>query len=144
MSSVAKMYDLVKVGRAGLIGEIIQLKRNLSTIQVYEDTTGLAVGEVVTNTESPLMVELGPGLMANIFDGIQRPLEDIRKATGTFIGSTSEFTGLSREKVWHFIPRVETGEDLQAGDIIGVVQETPTIEHQHHDSHRNFRKNTED
>ncbi|MCP4399963.1 MAG: V-type ATP synthase subunit A [bacterium] len=125
----AKMYDLVNVGKAGLVGEIIQLERNLSTIQVYEDTTGLAVGEKVTNTESPLMVELGPGLMANIFDGIQRPLEEIRKATGTFIGSTSEFTGLAREKLWRFVPKVEAGQDVQTGDIIGVVQETPTIEH---------------
>jgi V/A-type H+/Na+-transporting ATPase subunit A len=125
----AKMYDLVKVGKAGLIGEIIQLKRNLSTIQVYEDTIGLAVGEEVINTEHPLMVELGPGLMANTFDGIQRPLEDIRRATGTFISSTAEFEGLTRAKLWHFTPRVKPGDEVHRGDMIGTVQETPTVEH---------------
>ncbi len=125
----AKMYDLVKVGKAGLLGEIIKLEGNLSTLQVYEDTTGLAVGEEVTNSENPLMVELGPGLMANTFDGIQRPLEDIRKATGTFISSAAEFAGLTRKKLWRFSPRMESGEEVQRGDILGVVQETPTVEH---------------
>ncbi len=125
----AKMYDLVRVGKAGLIGEIVKLEMNLSTIQVYEDTTGLAVGEKVTNTETPLMVELGPGLLANTFDGIQRPLEDIRKATGTFITSTVEFSGLPRDRLWNFSPTVKPGDEVQGGDAIGVVQETPTVEH---------------
>ncbi|MBD3306120.1 V-type ATP synthase subunit A, partial [candidate division KSB3 bacterium] len=125
----AKMYDLVRVGAAGLIGEIIQLDRNLATIQVYENTTGLAVGEQVLNTEKPLMVELGPGLMANTFDGIQRPLEDIRHAMGTFISNAAAFEGLNREKTWRFIPILKPGDEVQCGDILGVVQETPTIEH---------------
>ncbi|MCK5458272.1 MAG: V-type ATP synthase subunit A, partial [Thermoplasmatales archaeon] len=97
----AKMYDVVKVGEENLIGEIIRLNEDNAIIQVYEDTNGLKPGEKVVITGMPLSVELGPGLLTNIYDGIQRPLPDIYKATGDFIKRGVEATALDRKKKWH-------------------------------------------
>lgn len=124
-----KMYDLVKVGKAGLVGEIIRLDGDTAFIQVYEDTSGLLIGEPVISTGAPLAVELGPGLLASIFDGIQRPLNLIKEASGSFIGRGIEVPALDREKKWTFRPTVKQGDKVVAGDIIGIVQETESIEH---------------
>ncbi|MCD6448701.1 MAG: ATP synthase subunit A [Thermoplasmata archaeon] len=125
----AKMYDLVKVGEEELVGEIIELKEDRATIQVYEDTTGLKPGEPVINTGMPLAVELGPGLLASIYDGIQRPLPKIMEKAGDFITRGIEVHALDRKKKWEFIPKVKEKEKVKAGDIIGVVKETPIVEH---------------
>lgn len=123
------MYDLVKVGEEELVGEIIELKEDRATIQVYEDTTGLKPGEPVINTGMPLAVELGPGLLASIYDGIQRPLPKIMEKAGDFITRGIEVHALNRRKKWEFIPKVKEKEKVKAGDIIGVVKETPIVEH---------------
>jgi len=125
----AKMYDLVKVGEERLVGEIIELKEDKATIQVYEDTTGLKPGEEVINTGMPLAVELAPGLLASIYDGIQRPLPKIMDKVGDFIQRGIEINAIDRKKKWEFIPTVKEGEKVQKGDILGVVKETPIIEH---------------
>ena len=125
----AKMYDVVKVGKEGLIGEIIRLDAELATIQVYEDTSGLRPGEPVENTAEPLSVELGPGLLQSIYDGIQRPLEIIVKESGAFIRRGIVTNALDRRKLWEFKPSRKVGELVQDGDIIGTVQETDVIQH---------------
>lgn len=125
----AKMYDMVKVGHLGLIGEIIELKEDQAYIQVYEDTTGVGPGEPVVLTEKPLSVELGPGLLGSIYDGIQRPLDVIRAKHGDFVSRGIEVPALNREKRWKFIPLRGKGEKVIPGDIIGYVQETPLIQH---------------
>ena len=125
----AKMYDLVKVSEEKLIGEIIELKKDLASIQVYEETTGIGPGEPVYLTGQPLSVELGPGLIGSIFDGIQRPLEIIRLKTGDFVGRGIEIFALDREKTWHFKPQVKPNDFVEEGDILGSVQETPLVEH---------------
>ena len=125
----AKMYDLVKVGEEELVGEIIELKEDRATIQVYEDTTGLKPGEPVINTGMPLAVELAPGLLASIYDGIQRPLPKIMERIGDFIRRGVEAEAIDRKKKWEFIPVVKEKEKVKAGDVIGVVKETPIIEH---------------
>ena len=125
----AKMYDVVKVGQEKLIGEVIQIKHDKTVIQVYEDTSGVKPGEAVENTGFPLSVKLGPGLLKNIYDGIQRPLPDLQKMMGDFIsrGATSE--PLDKKKKWNFIPIVKKGDKVREGTIIGIVQETETIEY---------------
>ncbi len=125
----AKMYDLVKVGEEKLVGEIIELKEDIATIQVYEDTTGLKPGDDVINTGMPLAVELAPGLLAGIYDGIQRPLPKIMDRVGDYIKRGVEINAIDRKKKWEFIPKVKENEKVSKGDIIGVVQETPLIEH---------------
>jgi len=125
----AKMYDLVKVGEEELVGEIIELKEDRATIQVYEDTTGLKPGEPVINTGMPLAVELAPGLLASIYDGIQRPLPKIMERIGDFIRRGVEAEAIDRKKKWEFVPVVKEKEKVKAGDVIGVVKETPIIEH---------------
>ncbi|MGB9836506.1 MAG: V-type ATP synthase subunit A [Candidatus Saccharicenans sp.] len=125
----AKMYDMVKVGRLGLIGEIIELNNDQAYIQVYEDTTGVGPGEPVLLTEKPLSVELGPGLLGSIYDGIQRPLDIIRAQHGDFVSRGIEVPALKREKKWEFKPLKKKGEAVVPGDIIGYVQETPLIQH---------------
>ncbi len=127
----SRMYDVVKVGREKLIGEIIQLKGTNAVIQVYEDTSGVRPGEPVISTGKPLSVELGPGLLQNIYDGIQRPLEDIRKKSGSFIGRGIEASALDRKKKWKFVAdkTVKKGSKIKQGEIIGHVQETETIKH---------------
>jgi V/A-type H+-transporting ATPase subunit A len=125
-----KMYDVVRVGHAGLMGEVIRLEGNTSTIQVYEDTSGLKVGEPVESTEGPLMLELGPGLLSSIYDGIQRPLPVIASQTGSdFIARGTVVAALDHERTWEYTPVVEVGQEVVAGDTLGTVQESPTVLH---------------
>ena len=125
----AKMYDVVKVGRERLIGEIIKLNFDKATIQVYEETSGLKPGEEVANTGLPLTVELGPGLLESIYDGIQRPLGEIMAKSGNFITRGLSANALDRKKKWNFNPVAKKGAKVEAGDIIGEVQETDLIMH---------------
>ncbi|NQT80583.1 MAG: V-type ATP synthase subunit A [Candidatus Aminicenantes bacterium] len=125
----AKMYDMVKIGELGLIGEIIELREDMAFIQVYEDTTGIGPEEPVFLTGKPLSVELGPGLMSSIYDGIQRPLDIIRSKEGDFVTRGIELPPLDREKKWGFNPTAKKGQDVAEGDIIGEVEETPLIKH---------------
>ncbi len=124
-----RMFDVCRVAEAGLTGEVIEIKGDLASIQVYEDTSGLKPGEVVYSTGVPLSVELGPGLLGRMFDGIERPLEAIRQSSGDRIQRGVSHAALDREKDWDFVPRATVGEEVRAGDIVGVVQETSVIEH---------------
>ena len=126
-----RMYDVVKVGEEGLIGEIIQLRNERAVIQVYEDTTGLQPGEEVKSTNLPLSVELGPGILGNIYDGIQRPLEVLREKSGTFIGKGINADAIDRKKKWKFMAdkSVKEGSGVKQGQIIGHIQETEYIKH---------------
>lgn len=124
-----RMFDVVRVGKMGLIGEVIEVHGDEASIQVYEETHGVKPGENVYSTAYPLSVELGPGLMGNIYDGIQRPLEKIQELTGSNIGRGVEVDALDHEQKWTFVPREEMPEKLKAGDIIGTVQENNLIEH---------------
>ncbi len=125
----AKMYDMVRVSEKKLIGEIIELKKNLAYIQIYEETSGIGPKDPVFLTNEPLSVELGPGLIGAIYDGIQRPLESIRKASGDFIARGIDVPGLDHNKKWHFNPIIKEDKDVVPGDILGVVRETDFIEH---------------
>jgi V/A-type H+-transporting ATPase subunit A len=125
----AVMHELVEVGSEGLIGEIIRLEGERATIQVYQNTSGLKLGEVVLGTGSPLSVELAPGLVGNVFDGIQRPLKVLKTATGAFIKPAHAILPLSRDKKWQFTPKAQTGMELAGGDVIGTVAETDLLEH---------------
>lgn len=125
----AKMFDVVRVGHGRLIGEIIELRGDRASIQVYEETAGLGPGEPVESTGEPLSVELGPGLIESIFDGIQRPLTSIRERIGDRIARGVEVPSLDYEKLWDFVPKVKEGDAVAPGDIIGTVQETPVVEH---------------
>ncbi|MBS3820021.1 V-type ATP synthase subunit A [bacterium] len=127
--SGAKMYDMVKIGELGLIGEIIELREDKAYIQVYEDTTGIGPQEPVYLTERPLSVELGPGLMSSIYDGIQRPLDLIRSEKGDFVTRGVEMSPLDREKKWKFKPLVKKGQEVTTGDFLGEVKETPLVNH---------------
>lgn len=127
--SQAVMHELVEVGSEGLIGEIIRLNGDRATIQVYQNTSGLKLEETILGTGNPLSVELAPGLIGNVFDGIQRPLEVLKAATGPFIRRTHGIQPLSRDKKWIFTPVTQVGTQLSSGDIIGTVQETELIEH---------------
>jgi V/A-type H+-transporting ATPase subunit A len=123
----ANMFDVVRVSEQRLIGEIIEIHGDQASIQVYEETSGLGPGEPVESTGAPLSVELGPGLISSIFDGIQRPLVDIMEATGTNLKRGVEIPSLNREKKWHFVPSVKAGDRVEAGDILGTVQETEIV-----------------
>lgn len=123
----ANMFDVVRVSKQRLIGEIIEIHGDQASIQVYEETAGLGPGEPVESTGTPLSVELGPGLIGGIFDGIQRPLVDIMEATGTNLKRGVEIPSLNRDKKWHFIPSVTVGTEVEAGDIIGTVKETDIV-----------------
>ncbi len=125
----AKMFDVVKVGNEELLGEIIKLNGEMATIQVYEDTTGLKPGEKVVNTNEPLSVELGPGLLTSIYDGIQRPLEIVKKKTGDFIKRGVSINALDRKKKWDFKAKAKKGDLVREGDVLGTAQETELIEH---------------
>lgn len=127
--SGAKMYDLAMVGEYKLIGEIIKLARSTCVLQVYEETTGVKPGDKVLCTESPLSVELGPGLIGSIFDGVQRPLVLIRSRSGDFISRGASVDSLDREKKWKFVPSAKQGEVLEQGQAIGTVSESRIIEH---------------
>ncbi len=123
------MNDLVEVGEIKLIGEIIRLDRDTAFIQVYEDTSGLKLGEPVFTTMHPLSVELGPGLIGSIFDGIQRPLTVIGEKFGAFIPRGTRIKPLDRNKKWHFVPKIKVNDKVSEGDIIGEVQESEVILH---------------
>ena len=124
----ASMFDVVRVSRERLIGEIIEIHGDQASIQVYEETSGLGPGEPVESTGAPLSVELGPGLIGSIFDGIQRPLVQIMEESGNNLRRGVEIPSLDRAKKWKFVPRVAAGDTVREGDVIGVVQETPIVE----------------
>lgn len=124
-----RMYDVVKVGHEGLMGEVIRIKGDKATVQVYEDTSGIKPGEPVENTGMSLSVELGPGLLESIYDGIQRPLKILQEKMGDFIERGVTADGLDRDRKWEFKPTVSSGDPVKGGDVIGVVQETMKIEH---------------
>ena len=123
----ANMFDVVRVSDQRLIGEIIEMHGDQASIQVYEETSGLGPGEPVESTGAPLSVELGPGLIGSIFDGIQRPLVEIMEQTGSNLTRGVEIPSLKRDAVWHFVPTVEAGIKVMGGDIIGTVQESPIV-----------------
>ena len=125
----ARMYDVVRVGSANLIGEIVELHGDTASIQVYEETVGIGPGEPVVDTEAPLSVELGPGLIESIYDGIQRPLDVVKERTGNYIARGVEVFGLDTEKKWDFKPLVKKGDQVKNGAIIGEVDETEIIKH---------------
>lgn len=125
----ANMYNVVRVGSAGLIGEIIKLEGDSAIVQVYEDTTGLRPGEPVENTNTQLSVLLGPGLIGSIFDGIQRPLDKIKAQSGDFITKGVNVEPLDTKRKWHFSPKVKKGDKVTEGSIIGEVDETSLINH---------------
>ncbi len=125
----ARMYDLCRVGEEGLMGEVVGLVGERILIQVYEDTSGVKPGDRVVNTGMPLSVELGPGLIKNIYDGVQRPLPVLKEASGDFIGRGIEAPGLDRKAKWEFRPVVKKGDKVKPGEIIGLVQETEIVEH---------------
>ncbi len=123
------MHDIVYIGKEQILGDVIKINKDIVTIQVYENTTGLKIGEDVVSDENPLSVTLGPGLMGNIFDGIQRPLEDLRKKDGDFLKRGTKSLGISTEKKWHFRPKVLIGDKVSFNTIIGEVPETKLIIH---------------
>ena len=125
----ANMYDVVRVGPQRLIGEIIEMRGDEASVQVYEETAGLGPGAEVETTGVPLSVELAPGMMTMIYDGIQRPLEKLRELSGSSIARGVEVPSIDREKKWRFVPTAKVGDRVLAGDIIGVVQETEVVEH---------------
>ncbi len=124
----ADMFDVVRVGDMGLIGEIIEMRGGNASIQVYEETAGLGPGAPVMTTGAQLSAELGPGLIETMYDGIQRPLEALREKTGPNITRGVSVPSLDREKKWEFIPAVKAGDEVEAGDIIGTVQETVIVQ----------------
>jgi len=124
-----RMYDVVLVGHEKLMGEVIGLEDDDVTIQVYEDTSGVKPGEPVENTGEPLSVELGPGLLTSIYDGIQRPLPVLQEKMGDYIERGVSAPGLDHSKKWDFVPTVDVGASVDGGQMIGTVQETPTISH---------------
>lgn len=126
----ANMFDVVHVSNQHLIGEIIEMHGDLASVQVYEETSGLGPGEPVVSTGVPMSVELGPGLISSIYDGIQRPLEKIKEKTGSnLLQRGVEVPSLDRDKKWHFVPCVKDGDEVEGGDIIGTVQETEVVLH---------------
>ena len=125
----ANMFDVVHVGKSRLIGEIIEMHGDRASVQVYEETAGIGRGDEVVSTDEPLTVELGPGLIRNIYDGIQRPLEKLREMAGSNLTRGIMAPALDREKVWHFEPAVAVGDRVSAGDVIGTVRETEVMLH---------------
>ena len=124
-----RMYEMVRVGELKLFGEVIEVRGDEYSIQVYEETEGLGPGDPVFPTGDPLSVELGPGLVVQIYDGVQRPLDILSKEFGNYIVRGAEKPALIRTKKWHFTPRVKAGAEVGPGDILGVVQETKVVEH---------------
>ena len=127
--SEAKMYETVTVGNAKLVGEVIRLTGDVAFIQVYESTSGLKPGEPVVGTGNPLSVLLGPGIIGQLYDGIQRPLRELSKQSGSFIGRGIVTTPVDMTKKWHFVPTVSVGDEVTGGDILGTVKETDIIDH---------------
>lgn len=125
----ANVYDVVEVSDSKLIGEIIEMRGDQASIQVYEETTGIGPGDKVVSTGSPLSIELGPGMIEQMFDGIQRPLESLQAKAGDFLLRGVSVSSLNREKKWEFVPVVNVGDEVSEGNIIGTVQETAVISH---------------
>ncbi len=121
------MYDVVRVSEQRLIGEVIEMHGDQASIQVYEETSGLKPGEPVESTDAPLSVELGPGLIQSIYDGIQRPLDDIMKLSGNNLKRGVEVPALKRDLKWEFVPLAKVGDEVEAGDVVGSVQETASV-----------------
>ena len=124
----ANMYDVVRVSERRLIGEIIEMHGDQASVQVYEETSGLAPGAPVESTGMPLSVELGPGIISSIYDGIQRPLDDIMKISGNNLKRGVEVPSLKRNLKWEFVPNVKVGDEVETGDVIGTVQETVLVQ----------------
>ena len=125
----ANMFDVVRVSSQRLIGEIIEMHGDRASIQVYEETSGLGPGETVESTGAPLSVELGPGLIGAIYDGIQRPLDEIMKVAGTNLKRGIDVPSLDHSKKWKFTPAAKAGDKVKAGDVLGTVQETAAVLH---------------
>ena len=125
----ANMFDVVQVGQEKLIGEVIEMRDGKTSIQVYEETAGIGVGDEVVTTGAPLSVELGPGLISTIYDGIQRPLEEIRRQVGDLITRGISVPSLNREAKWDFVASAQIGDSVQGGDVLGTVQETIIVNH---------------
>ena len=125
----ARMNDVVYVGEEGLMGEVIEIEGNVTTIQVYEETSGVGPGEPVENTGEPLSVDLGPGMLDSIYDGVQRPLDVLEGKMGAFLDRGVDAPGIDLDKEWEFTPTVEEGDEVSPNDIIGTVPETESIEH---------------
>ena len=123
------MYEVVRVGHEKLMGEVIEIHGDQSVIQVYEDTSGIRPGEPVLSTGQTLSVQLGPGLLTQIYDGIQRPLQTLEEVMGVFITRGVDADGLDLEKKWDFVATAEKGDEVSGGQVIGTVQETDTITH---------------
>ena len=125
----AKMYETVEVGQDKMVGEIIRITGDVAFIQVYESTSGLSPGEPVYGTGHPLSVSLGPGMMGTIYDGLQRPLDKIAEKSGAYIQRGVNITPLPMENSWKFRPSKKKGDEIEAGSILGVVKETPLVDH---------------
>jgi len=125
----AKMNDVVYVGDEGLMGEVIEIEGDVTTVQVYEETSGVGPGEPVENTGEPLSVDLGPGMLDSIYDGVQRPLEVLEHAMGAFLDRGVDAPGVDLERTWEFEPTVAEGDSVAPGDVVGTVEETESIEH---------------
>src|SRR3989338_4541620 len=125
----SRMYDVCRVGKENLMGEVIQIDGDKTIIQVYEDTSGIRPGEPVINTGKSLSVELGPGLLTSIYDGIQRPLEVLQKQMGDFILRGVDAPGLDQKKKWQFKATAKAGVMVNGGAVLGEVEETPGIIH---------------
>ncbi len=123
------MLELVEVGEEHLVGEVIGLDGDIITAQVYEETSGMQTGAPIFGTGLPLSVELGPGLIQSIYDGVQRPLPLIEQATGSFISRGARFDPISREKRWKYTSKVKVGDEVKGGTILGIAMETDTFEH---------------
>ncbi len=124
-----EMYEVVRIGNEGLMGETIRLDGDEAYIQSYEDTSGLKPGEKIVRTGEPLSVELGPGIIKNFYDGIQRPLLRIKEQSGDFIARGIDVPGLDYEAKWEFTPVAEVGADVEAGDVLGTVPESGVVTH---------------
>ncbi|WP_266079286.1 ATP synthase subunit A [Haladaptatus caseinilyticus] len=125
----ARMNDVVYVGEEGLMGEVIEIEGNKTTIQVYEETSNVAPGEPVENTGEPLSVDLGPGMLYSIYDGVQRPLDVLEDKMGAFLDRGVDAPGIDQEKAWEFNPEVVEGDVVEPGDVVGIVPETESIDH---------------
>ncbi|EMA35503.1 ATP synthase subunit A [Halococcus hamelinensis] len=125
----ARMNDVVYVGDEGLMGEVIEIEGDRTTIQVYEETSGISPGQPVENTGEPLSVDLGPGMLYSIYDGVQRPLDVLEDRMGAFLDRGVDAPGIDLDEEWEFTPTVEVGDELEAGDVVGTVPETESIEH---------------
>ena len=123
----ANMFDVVRVSNQRLIGEIIEMHGDEASVQVYEETSGLGPGEPVESMNVPMSVELGPGLISSIYDGIQRPLDDIMKLSGNNLKRGVEVPSLKRDLKWNFVPVAKVGDQVEPGDVLGTVQETASV-----------------